>query len=181
MPDRAANGSRTVLAVARVVPLRTVNERLHGALAAICDVASSSPKPCMTERFSITVRKQFGGRLKAMNANPQQPGPPSGETETATIPKGQRILAMFLRALVFGALVAMTVHLSSPQSETIWTVYDTPGDLIRLALGFAVCLWIVIRFFRFPKTAEVYRAWVNFGLVVAPLALVTAIAIWLWI
>jgi hypothetical protein len=107
--------------------------------------------------------------------------PPNGETEIAAIPKGLRILAMFLRALVFGALVAMTVHLSSPQSETIWTVYDTPGDLIRLALGFAICLWIVIRFFRFPKRAEVYRGWVYFGLVIAPLAVVTAIAIWLWI
>jgi hypothetical protein len=68
--------------------------------------------------------------------------PPNGETDIAAIPKGLRILAMFLRALVFGALVAMTVHLSSPQSETIWTVYDTPGDLIRLALGFAICLWL---------------------------------------
>ena len=104
--------------------------------------------------------------------------PPNGETEIAAIPKGLRILAMFLRALVFGALVAMTVHLSSPQSETIWTVYETPSDLIRLALGFAVCLWIVIHFFMFPKTADIYRAWVYLGLVVAPLALAIAIAIW---
>jgi hypothetical protein len=71
---------------------------------------------------------------------------PNGETEVAAIPKGLRILAVFLRALFFGALVAVTVRLSSPQSETIWTVYETPGDLIRLALGFAVCLWLVIRF-----------------------------------
>jgi len=106
---------------------------------------------------------------------------PSNGEEIAAIPKGRRILAMSLRALVLGALVAMTVHLSSPQSETIWTVYDTPGDLIRLALGFAICLWIVIRFFRFPKRAEVYRGWVSLGLVIAPLAVVTAIAIWLWI
>src|SRR5215475_13075030 len=60
---------------------------------------------------------------------------PSNGEEIAAIPKGRRILAMSLRALVLGALVAMTVHLSSPQSETIWTVHDTPGDLIRLALG----------------------------------------------
>jgi len=78
----------------------------------------------------------------------------------------------------FGALVAMTVRLSSPQSETIWTVYETPSDLIRLALGFAVCLWIVIHFFMFPKTADIYRAWVYLGLVVAPLALAFAITIW---
>jgi hypothetical protein len=106
--------------------------------------------------------------------------PLNGEMEIAAIPKGLRILAMLLRALVFGALVAMTVHVSSPQSETIWTVYDTPRDLLMLALGFAVCLWIVIRFFRFPKTAEAYRTWVYFGLVLAPLAVATAIAIWLW-
>ena len=103
--------------------------------------------------------------------------PPNGETEVAAIPKGLRILAVFLPALFFGALVAVTVRLSSPQSETIWTVYETPGDLIRLALGFAVCLWLVIRFFIFPKTAEVYRAWVYLGLAVASLALATAIAV----
>ena len=105
--------------------------------------------------------------------------PSNDGTEIAAIPKGLRILAMFLRALVFGALVAMTVHVSRPQSETIWTVYDTPSDLIMLALGFAVCLGIVIRFFRFPKTAEAYRAWVYFGLVFAPLAVITAIWVWL--
>jgi len=104
--------------------------------------------------------------------------PPNGETEIAAIPKGLRILAMFLRALVFGALVAMTVHLSSPQSETIWTVYDTPGDLIRLALGFAVCLWIVSHLFMLPRTTEGYRTWVYLGLVVAPFAWVLAIVIW---
>jgi hypothetical protein len=42
---------------------------------------------------------------------------------------------MVLRTLFFGALVAVTVRLSSPQSETIWTVYDTPSDLIRVAVG----------------------------------------------
>jgi hypothetical protein len=77
--------------------------------------------------------------------------PPNDETEIAAIPKGLRILAMFLRALVFGALVAMIVHVSSPQSEAIWTIYDTPRDLIMLALGFAVCLGIVIRFSDFPR------------------------------
>jgi len=99
-------------------------------------------------------------------------------SEVAAIPMGLRILAMFLRALVYGALVAVTVRLSTPQSETIWTVYESSGDLIRLAAGLAVCLWIVIHFFMFPKTADVYRTWVYLGLVVAPLAVVTAIAVW---
>jgi hypothetical protein len=105
--------------------------------------------------------------------------PPNDETEIAAIPKGLRILAMLLRALVFGALVAMIVRVSSPQSEAIRTIYDTPRDLIMLALGFSVCLGIVIRFFRFLQTAEAYRAWAYFGLVFAPLAVVTAIWVWL--
>ena len=97
---------------------------------------------------------------------------------TSTIPMGLRILAMVLRALFIGALVVVTVRISSPQSETIWTVYETPGDLIRLALGFAVCLWIVSHLFMLPRTTEGYRTWVYLGLVVAPFAWVVAIVIW---
>jgi hypothetical protein len=91
---------------------------------------------------------------------------------------GLRILAIILRALFIGALVAVTVRVSSPQSETIWSAYETPSDLIRLALGFALCLWIVIHLFMLPKTAEGYRSWVYLGLVVAPLAWAVAILIW---
>jgi hypothetical protein len=104
---------------------------------------------------------------------------PSGsEMEVAAIPLWLRILVMVLRALFFGALVAVTVRLSSPQSETIWTVYETPSDLIRVAVGFTVCLWIVVHFFMFPKRADVFTAWVRIGLVVTPLALAMAIAVW---
>jgi hypothetical protein len=60
---------------------------------------------------------------------------PGSEMEAAAIPLWLRILVMVLRTLFFGALVAVTVRLSSPQSETIWTVYDTPSDLIRVAVG----------------------------------------------
>jgi hypothetical protein len=41
---------------------------------------------------------------------------------------GLRILAIVLRALFIGALVAMTVRVSSPQSESLASVYETPGD-----------------------------------------------------
>ena len=104
--------------------------------------------------------------------------PPGSEMEVAAIPLWLLILVMVLRTLFFGALVAVTVRLSSPQSETIWTVYDTPSDLIRVAVGFAVCMWIVVQFFMFPKRADVYRTWVRIGLVVTPLALAIAIAVW---
>jgi hypothetical protein len=67
---------------------------------------------------------------------------------------------------------------STAQSETIWSAYETPSDLIRLALGFALCLWIVIHLFMLPKTAEGYRSGVYLGLVVAPLPWAVAILIW---
>jgi hypothetical protein len=113
-----------------------------------------------------------------MSANPQQTVPSTIGTLEATIPMGLRILAIILRALFIGALVAVTVRVSSPQSESLASVYETPGDLIRLALGIAVCLWIVIHPFMLPRTAEGCRTWIYLGLVVAPLAWAVAIAIW---
>jgi len=115
---------------------------------------------------------------EAMSAGPQQPGPPGVETAASTVPMGLRILAIFLRTVFIGALVAVTIRVSSPQSETFRSVYETPGDLIRVALGFAVCLWIVIHLFVLPKTVEGYRTWVYLGLVLAPLAWAVVIIIW---
>ncbi|MGE5781028.1 MAG: hypothetical protein ACM30D_17220 [Hyphomicrobiales bacterium] len=113
-----------------------------------------------------------------MSATPEQPGPTSVGTPRPMIPMGLRILAIVLRALFIGALVAITVRVSSPQSESLASVYETPGDLIRLALGSAVCLWIVFHLFMLPRTAEGYRTWIYLGLVVAPLAWAIAIIIW---
>jgi hypothetical protein len=113
-----------------------------------------------------------------MSTKPSQVDPFAIGTPVASIPMGLRILAIILRALFIGALVAVTVRVSSPQSESLVSVHETPGDLIRLALGFAVCLWIVIHLFMRPRTAEGYRTWAYLGLVVAPLALAAAIAIW---
>ena len=113
-----------------------------------------------------------------MSANPSQFDPFAIDAPAAVIPMGMRILAIVLRALFIGALVVVTLRVSSPQSESFASVYETPGDLIRLALGLAVCLWIVIHLFMLPRTAEGYRTWVYLGLVVAPLALAAAIAIW---
>lgn len=89
-----------------------------------------------------------------------------------------RIAGIVLRALFISILIAVTVRVSSPQTETIWSVYETPGDLIRLVLGFSVCLWLAIHAFILPKDAEAYRTWLYLGLAVLPLALICAIVIW---
>jgi hypothetical protein len=117
-------------------------------------------------------------QVETMSTKPSQFDAFAIGTPVATIPMGMRILAIVLRALFIGALVAVTIRVSSPQSESFASVYETPGDLIRLTLGLAVCLWIVIHLFMLPRTAEGYRTWVYLGLVVAPLALVAAIIIW---
>ena len=118
------------------------------------------------------------GQSHSMSAKPQQLGPSNVGAPASSIPLGLRVLGMALRALFIGALVVVTVRVSSPQSETFASVYETPGDLIRLALGFGVCLWIVIHLFMLPKDADGYRTWVYLGLVVAPLALALAIVLW---
>jgi len=121
---------------------------------------------------------RYQRQIEAVSFKPRQLGPSNVGTPASTIPMGLRVLAIVLRALFMGALVVVVARVSGPQSETIWSVYETPGDLIRLALGFAMGLWIVIHLFMLPKNAEGYRTWVYLGLVVAPLALAVAIAIW---
>src|SRR5262249_9636275 len=117
-------------------------------------------------------------QIESMSAKPQQLGPPDVGAPPSTIPMGLRVLAMALRAPFIGAVVVVTVRVSSPHSETFSSVYQTPGDMLRLTLVFAVCLWIVIHLFMLPKDAEGYRTWVYLGLVVVPLALAVAFAIW---
>ena len=51
--------------------------------------------------------------------------------------RGLRIGALALRTAFIGSLVALVMRVSSPQNETFWSAYDTPGDLIRVVLGLA--------------------------------------------
>jgi len=94
------------------------------------------------------------------------------------VPASLRIAGNILRAVFIVCLLAITARVSMPQSETIWTVYDTPGDLIRMFLGLAVCVGIVIQFFKAPKDAHAYRTWLYFGLAAVPFAAVCLFAIW---
>jgi hypothetical protein len=104
--------------------------------------------------------------------------PSKPETSTAEVSPGFRVLGNTLRAAFIICLLLLTVRVSLPQNETIWTAYDTLGDLVRLALGFAVCVWVAFQLFRAPKDAHGYRMWTYFGLVGVPFAVVCLIAIW---
>jgi hypothetical protein len=98
--------------------------------------------------------------------------------DKSQIPTALWIAGTTLRAVFMACLLLITFRVSMPQNETIWTAYDTPGDLIRLLLGFAVCLWIAIQLFRAPKDAHGNRTFLYFGIAAVPLAILCIFAVW---
>lgn len=96
----------------------------------------------------------------------------------ATVPIGLRTAAIILRSAFICALMLLTLRVSMPQSETIWQIYDAPADVVRLALGVAVCVWLAIQLFRLPRDAAGYRTWLFLGLLAVPFAVICLIAVW---
>jgi hypothetical protein len=98
-----------------------------------------------------------------------------------TTPKptyGVFIGGVAFRTLFIIALAILTARVAMPQIEKIWSVFETPDDLIRVALGFALCVWCVINLFILPKDAEAYRTWFYLGLAVLPLSLLCTFVVW---
>ena len=91
---------------------------------------------------------------------------------------GLRIAATLLRTAFIFILMALMVRVSLPQSETIWTAYDTPADLVRLILGVGVCAWLVYQLFEVPHDAGSSRTWFYLGLVAVPFALIVLYVAW---
>jgi hypothetical protein len=96
----------------------------------------------------------------------------------ATISSGLRIAAVVLRTIFIGVLVLITLTVSMPQNETIWTAYDTPLDVVRLLLGLAVCIWLGIQLFKGPRDKGAHRTWIYLGAVAVPFALVCLGYLW---
>jgi hypothetical protein len=98
-----------------------------------------------------------------------------------TTPKptyGLFIGGVAFRTLFIIALAILTARVAMPQIEKLWSVFETPDDLIRVALGFALCVWCLINLFILPKDAEAYRTWFYLGLAVLPLALLCTFVVW---
>ena len=89
-----------------------------------------------------------------------------------------RLAAIVLRTLFIGLLLVLTLRVSLPQSETIWTAYDTPGDLVRLLLGIGVCGWLLYQLFQVPHDAGSSRTWFYLGLVAVPFTLIVLFVAW---
>ena len=89
-----------------------------------------------------------------------------------------RTLGLLLRAALVAVLILIVFRVSLPQSETIWTSYDTPNDLIRVALGGLLVIWFAIQAFKVPHDPAAYRTWIYVSLVAIPLGIVCLLAVW---
>jgi hypothetical protein len=89
-----------------------------------------------------------------------------------------RIAGACLRATFIILLLIATVHASLPQSESLWTIYDTPADLVRLAMGLAVGAWAAIQLFTLPKDDQAFRTWFYVGLLAIPFLIICIVATW---
>jgi hypothetical protein len=76
--------------------------------------------------------------------------PPDTTLPREEVPTGLRIAGIVLRSIFLCALLVLTVRVSLPQNESIWSIYETFGDLVRVALGFIVCVWILFHLFKLP-------------------------------
>ncbi len=104
--------------------------------------------------------------------------PPETATPDGEIPARLRIAAGILRALFIAVLVLITFRVSRPQNETFWTAYDTPSDMVRMLLGFAVAVWLLVQLFKGPRDQGGYRTWFYLGLVAVPFSFICLIAVW---
>jgi hypothetical protein len=103
---------------------------------------------------------------------------PGTEFSASGITDWFRVAGAFLRIVFIVALVVVTLRVSMPQSETIWTAYETPADLIRMLSGYAVCVGLMFQLFKMPRDAASHRAWLYLGLAAVPFALICLFAIW---
>ncbi len=103
---------------------------------------------------------------------------PEAKLPAPAVHPALRIAAIGLRTIFIVTLLALTIRVSMPQSETIWTAYETPADLIRFCLGLALCVWFLFQLFNGPKDAQGYRTWLYLGLAAVPFALICLFAVW---
>ena len=109
---------------------------------------------------------------------PLTEAPPEATLKRSEVPILLRAAGLILRAIFLCTLIVIALRVSAPQSETIWSAYETPGDLLRLVLGAAVAIGILVQLFRPPKDAPAYRTWAYLGLFLTPLAVLVAFAVW---
>ena len=95
-----------------------------------------------------------------------------------TISRSIWLGGMAVRTIFIAILIAITARVSSPQVEHIWSLWESPSDLARVALGVAVCSWLLVQIFIVPKDPGGYRTWLYLGPVILPLAVLITVVAW---
>jgi uncharacterized integral membrane protein len=88
------------------------------------------------------------------------------------------LAGLAVRTIFIAILIIITARVASPQLEHIWSLWETPSDLIRVALGAAVCCWLIVHLFIVPKDPAGYRTWLYLGFAILPLSVLCAVVIW---
>jgi len=119
----------------------------------------------MNVRFARTMSLQSDQADRARKSDPQ----PSARVWFAGVA---------VRTLFLIVLTILTARVASPQIERLSSIYETPGDLVRVLMGVGVCAWFIVNLFRLPKDAGAYRTWMYLGLAVLPLSVLCAVVVW---
>jgi hypothetical protein len=100
------------------------------------------------------------------------------QTQGSIVSARLRIASLVLRTVFIVLLLVIVARVSMPQSASLWTAYQSPGDLVRLALGLVFCIWVASQVFTMPKDAHAHRIWIYLGLVAVPFTLVCMFGTW---
>jgi hypothetical protein len=161
----------------------------HRCLQEIPDIIAGREHPRTTEfhikkiteplRFQRNDRYVFVQpmRDRAMHPTPELQADTPSKSEVK-LPAYVRIGGLVFRTLFLIVLTVLTARVASPQIEHLSSLYETPGDLVRVILGFAVCVWFVANLFILPKDAGAYRTWLYLGLALLPLSLLCVFVGW---
>jgi hypothetical protein len=112
------------------------------------------------------------------NLQAGQPPKPKADAEPARPPSHVWAGGVAVRTIFLIVLTVLTARVASPQMERLSSLYETPGDLIRVLMGVGVCGWFIVNLFILPKDSGAYRTWMYMGLALLPLAALCAYVVW---
>jgi uncharacterized integral membrane protein len=100
------------------------------------------------------------------------------KTPDAKISRTVWLGGLAVRTIFIAILIIITARVASPQLEHIWSLWETPSDLVRVALGAAVCGWLFVHLFILPRDPCGYRTWLYLGFAILPFSVLCAVVIW---
>jgi hypothetical protein len=115
--------------------------------------------------------------IPADHAAPRSEPAPSGVGPAAS--SGLRVAAIAARSIFIVVFVVVMAHFSTPANiGRGWMVHASAGDIVKLAIGWSACLWMLAQVLAVPKDAHACKTWLYLGPVLAALLIACAVALW---